>query len=156
MISIDIPGDKKIHIEHLVFDYNGTLAIDGKMIDGVKPLLEILGTKVSIHILTADTFGTSKAQLSGINCKLEILKPELQDKQKESYVLKLGKDKVIALGNGRNDALMLKQAEIGIAVIQQEGAYAKLFTDCEIVCFSITDALALIINPLRMVATLRK
>ena len=36
MIAIDIPGYKKIELAHLVLDYNGTLAIDGKLIDGVK------------------------------------------------------------------------------------------------------------------------
>ena len=35
MIEIDIPGYKTLHLEHLVLDYNGTLAVDGVLIDGV-------------------------------------------------------------------------------------------------------------------------
>jgi soluble P-type ATPase len=156
MLNIDIPGYREIEAEHLVLDYNGTLAIDGKLIEGVKPLLEIISRQLNIHILTADTFGTSKNELVGVPCQLEILKPESQDVQKEQYVLALGKERVIAVGNGQNDALMLHEASLGILVIQHEGAFLKLAGDCEIVCIAITDALSLLLNPLRMVATLRK
>ena len=156
MLNIDIPGYKKISAEHLVLDYNGTLAIDGKLIEGVKPLLEKISRHLIIHILTADTFGTSQNELASVKCKLEILKPFRQDAQKEQYVLNLGKDSVIAIGNGQNDALMLSVASLGILVIQKEGAFLKLAGDCEIVCLAITDALNLLLNPLRIIATLRK
>jgi hypothetical protein len=36
MITVDIPRYRRIDAEHLVLDYNGTLAIDGNIIDGVK------------------------------------------------------------------------------------------------------------------------
>ena len=29
MFEIDIPGFDQLHIEHVVMDYNGTLALDG-------------------------------------------------------------------------------------------------------------------------------
>ena len=156
MLHIDIPGYKKIKAEHLILDYNGTLAIDGILIEGVKPLLEKIGSQLIIHILTADTFGTSQKEMAGTKCKLVILEPGSQDVQKEQYVLNLGKDRVIAVGNGQNDALMLREASLGILVIQREGAFLKLAGDCEIVCPAITDALNLLLNPLRIVATLRK
>jgi soluble P-type ATPase len=68
MINIDIPDYQNIEAKHLVLDYNGTLAIDGKLIDGTRQLLELIGRKLSIHVLTADTFGMSKEELIGINC----------------------------------------------------------------------------------------
>ncbi len=34
MLRIDIPGYKIIKAEHLVLDFNGTMAIDGRLIDG--------------------------------------------------------------------------------------------------------------------------
>lgn len=37
MIEIAIPGFGLIQLEHLVCDYNGTLALDGALIDGVAP-----------------------------------------------------------------------------------------------------------------------
>jgi len=61
MITIDIPGYKKLKLAHLVLDYNGTLACDGKMITGVKKCLTALAKPLKIHVITADTFGKAKA-----------------------------------------------------------------------------------------------
>lgn len=84
MITIDIPGRKTFHLEHLVLDFNGTLAVDGNLIDGVKERLQELSGKLSIHVITADTFGTVANQLKGINCHVKILEKEQQDRQKKS------------------------------------------------------------------------
>ncbi len=156
MIKIEIPHFASIHLEHLVLDYNGTLAIDGQLIPGVKDKLDILSQKIQIHVITADTFGCAKKNLTGINCKLVLLDEESQQLQKEKYADDLGGDKVIAIGNGLNDSLMLKNSALGITVIQNEGASLKSILNADIVCNSIVDALDLIINPLRIVATLRK
>ncbi|HAR39396.1 MAG: ATPase P [Bacteroidetes bacterium GWD2_45_23] len=156
MITIETPGIKKLEAEHLVLDYNGTLAIDGKLIPGIRPLLEKLSNQIKIHILTADTFGTSKQELAEINCELEIIHDEMQDVHKEIYVDHLEREKVIAIGNGANDALMLAAAGLGILVIQKEGASVKALMNADIVCNTIVDALELLTNPLRIVATLRK
>jgi soluble P-type ATPase len=156
MMTIEIPGFKKLEIAHLVFDYNGTLAIDGKLIEGVKPLLELLSKQLTIHILTADTFGTSQQELSNVNCKLTILTPKEQDIQKMLYVAELGKENVISIGNGKNDALMMREAALSIMLIQQEGAYGKLTEVSDIICLSIIDAMNLLLNPKRLIATLRK
>jgi soluble P-type ATPase len=155
MITIDIPEFKKIEANHLVLDFNGTLAVDGKLIEGTRPLLKSLGHELIIHVLTADTFGTSKNELIDINCKHVILRPSQQDKQKEHYVISLGKEHVIAIGNGVNDRLMLTQAALGIVIIQQEGAFGKLICEADMVCLTILDALTLLLNPLRIIATLR-
>lgn len=34
MIRIDVPGREIIEIEHVVLDYNGTIALDGQLIEG--------------------------------------------------------------------------------------------------------------------------
>ena len=155
MLTIIIPGQRNIEANHLVLDYNGTLAIDGKMIEGTKPLIEVLSNQLTIHVLTADTFGTCKDELSALKCCLHILSPTLQDSQKESYVLNLGEKHVICIGNGSNDALMLKRAALGIVVLQKEGASVKAIINADIVCNNIFDALELLHNPLRIVSTLR-
>lgn len=156
MIIIEIPGNKTIKAKHLVLDFNGTLAIDGYLIPGVKEHLLLLGQKLEIHVLTADTFGSATRELAGIGLRLEILKPENQDVQKEDYVINLGSDEVIAMGNGRNDMLMLRRAALSIALLQNEGMFAGLIENCHIVCPTIIDALNLISKPLRIAATLRK
>ncbi len=156
MIEIYIPGYKLIRANHLVLDYNGTLAVDGKLIPGTKPLLEILTSMLHVHVITADTFGSSQKELEGIACKHVIIPLPEQDVEKEKYVAGLGCEHVIAIGNGQNDALMLRESALGIMVIQQEGAFGKLFNHADIVCTSILDALNLLLNPLRIKATLRK
>jgi soluble P-type ATPase len=50
---------------------------------------------------------------------------------------------------------MLEESILGIAVIQKEGASAKTVAAADIVVTSITDALELVLNPLRIAATLR-
>jgi P-type E1-E2 ATPase len=156
MIIVETPGVNKLEAEHLALDYNGTLAIDGKLTPGIKSRLEELSHQIKIHILTADTFGTSEKELANINCELEIIDQEMQDVHKQEYVNHLGKKKVIAIGNGANDALMLASAGIGILVILAEGTSPKALMNADIVCTSIVDALDLLKNPLRMVATLKK
>ena len=155
MITINIPGRKIIEISHLVLDFNGTLAIDGKLIEGTKPLLELLSRQLTIHVVTADTFGTAKSEISGIKCELKILDPKLQDMQKESYMFYLDENQVVAIGNGMNDVLMVKGAALGIVVLQKEGASMDTFLNADIICTSILDALELLLNPQRIVATLR-
>ncbi len=54
MLSIDIPGYKKIEARHLVLDFNGTLAIDGKFIKGTRPLLEALRSRAISKLLFID------------------------------------------------------------------------------------------------------
>lgn len=155
MITINIPGRKIIEAGHLVLDFNGTLAIDGKLIDGIKPLLELLSNQLTVHVLTADTFGTAESELSGINCTLKVLSPEMQDMQKESHVFNLGEDQVIAIGNGLNDALMVKTAALGVVVLQKEAASVKTLLNADLVSNNIIDALELLAKPKRISASLR-
>ena len=42
MIAVDIPGYRELRLEHLVLDYNGTLAEDGKLLPGVATTLQAL------------------------------------------------------------------------------------------------------------------
>jgi len=155
MIVIDIPGHKKLALEHLVLDYNGTLACDGKLCSGVKELLNRLAGKLAVHVLTADTFGTAGAELKGIACELFILPVDCQEVGKLGYVKKLDAARSVCVGNGRNDRLMLKEAALGIAVILDEGAAVEALTAADVVCAGVVPALELLCNPLRLVATLR-
>ena len=125
MIEIDIPGYRTLTIEHIVFDYNGTLAVDGEVISGVKEALRSLAERLTIHILTADTFGKVKSRLSDLPCEITILPENEQDIGKRNFVQSLGVDRTVAVGNGRNDRLMLQASALGIAVILGEGASAQ-------------------------------
>jgi len=155
MIEITIPGYKKLFFEHLVLDYNGTIACDGKLIDGVIEVLNELSSQVKIHILTADTVGSVKREISDVPCTLSILPLENQDEEKLKHIKKLGPDSTVCIGNGRNDRLMLKAAALGISVIQEEGAAVEAIIAADVVSPNILDALHLLSHPLRLIATLR-
>lgn len=156
MITINIPGKKTLYLEHLVLDFNGTLAVDGNLIDGVKERLQELTSKLNVHVVTADTFETVTNQLKGVACRIKILEKERQAKQKKIYIKQLGKKRCAAIGNGYNDWQMLKHAALSIATIQAEGASSKSLKHATMVCTSVNHALNLLLNPNRIVATLRR
>ena len=155
MVNISIPGYGDLDLQHVVMDYNGTLAVDGILLPGVKTVLEELAGHMTLHVLTADTFGKAKAGLEGIPCRLSILPESDQQAGKLDYVAALGALKTVSIGNGRNDQRMLKASRLGIAVILGEGASMEALMNADIVCTSIVSALELLAQPLRLTATLR-
>jgi len=154
-IELRIPGFKDVLVEHLVLDFNGTLALDGELRPGVAERLALLAAHVHLHVVTADTFGSAAQQLAGLPLTLAVLEDESQAKAKRMAVLRLGSDKVVAIGNGRNDQQMLATASIGILVIQNEGASAASLTGADIVVTDVLQALDLLLHPQRLIATLR-
>jgi soluble P-type ATPase len=155
MIDIRIPGFKHVQVEHLVLDFNGTIACDGVISEGVRGLLEDLSGKLEIHVLTADTHGNAAVACAGLPCRLVLLPAGAEDRAKRDHVRNLGNGRTVCLGNGRNDALMVREAAIGIAVIGEEGASAETVRNAHVVCRSASEALSLLKYPLRLMATLR-
>ena len=155
MIEIKIPGHPDLTLEHLVLDYNGTLAIDGRPIPGVRAALEALADKLEIHVVTADTFGKAVVALQDYPCRLSILPPGDQALAKQEYVQALGAVRTAAAGNGRNDRLMLKAAALGMVVMQAEGTAVEALLAADVAAPDIVSALGLLANPLRLVAALR-
>ena len=105
--------------------------------------------------MTADTFGNVREELSAVPSRLTVIPRENQAEAKRDYVEQLGREHSVCIGNGRNDRLMLKEAALGIAVIQVEGTAVAAILEADIVTFSILDALDLLLHPLRLTATLR-
>lgn len=155
MIQIDIPGYGILNLKYLVLDHNGTLAVDGILEPGVKECLQQLSNDLRIYVVTADTFGKAKSQLEGVPCELTILPEGDQDQAKLNFVNTLGAEHTVCIGNGRNDRLMLQAAGLGIAVVLEEGAAMVTLTSADVVCTGIVPALNLLMNPLRLTATLR-
>jgi soluble P-type ATPase len=155
MIQIDIPDFGKLSINHLVLDYNGTLACDGDLLPGVEPRLQALSEKIDIHVVTADTFGKVRKAMNHVSCEVAVLPGNGQAQRKLDFITNLGGAGVAAIGNGRNDRLMIAEAALGIAVVLQEGASRETVYSADILCNDICAALDLFVNPLRIVATLR-
>jgi len=155
MLEIPIPGGPMLRFAHLVADFNGTLAVDGQLIAGVAEALLTLAAALDIHVVTADTFGRVKQAMAGVRCATTILPSGEQDSAKLQYVQRLGAISCVCIGNGRNDRLMLAAAGLGIAVVQGEGAAVDALLSAKIVTPNIGVALGLLLNPERLVATLR-
>ncbi len=68
----------------------------------------------------------------------------------------LGAASVIAVGQGANDAAMLKAAALGICVMSVEGAAIETLLAADILLPNILALFDLLDNPLRISATLRK
>lgn len=156
MIEINIPGGGNLQLENLVCDVNGTLAVDGQLPDGLARLLRRLQDRLRVHLLTADTHGRQQLIDQQLGFKATRIAAGEEAKQKAAYVRNLGAEKVIAIGQGANDAAMLSAAGLGICVLSKEGTALATLLAADILVPDIFAALELIEKPMRIVATLRK
>jgi len=155
MLEIAIPGRPPLRATHLVLDLNGTLTVDGTLLPGVAARLQALRSALTIVLLTADTFGTARVVAETLDATLTVLAPDDGGAQKLAVVQQLGADNVIAIGNGRNDALMLQAAALGIGVVQAEGMASAALAAADVIFTQVNEALEALLNPRRLVATLR-
>lgn len=156
MIELTIPGRGPLRIQHLVTDVNGTLAVDGVLLDGLTKRITSLRDRLEMHMLTADTHGRQDSIDEQLNLKAIRIQAGNEAKQKAEFVHKLGADTVLAIGQGANDAEMLKAAVLGICVLSQEGAAVETMISADLVVPDIFTALDLLDKPLRIIASLRK
>ena len=152
---IEIPGREKIEIKDIVFDYNGTIAIDGKLIGDVSKNINELSSSFNFYVITADTYGTVKKELENTNCKVITIPALTQDMAKLNFVKELGLNTCLSVGNGRNDKLMLKETILGIAILQDEGLCTETLLNSDILVKSIFDVFAFLKDSNRLIATLR-
>jgi len=153
-IEIEIPGFGLLTISHVVSDYNGTLARDGMLLPGVREAMVELAGILSLHVITADTFGMASRELEGLPVHLTVLGGGREREAKAHLVSSL-EGGVAVLGNGANDLAMMEVAELAIAVLEGEGLYPPLLDRSHVVVRSASDALGLFLNPTRLKATLR-
>jgi len=156
MIEINIPGRGLLQLEHLVSDVNGTLAVDGVLMDGLARRIASLRDRLTVHLLTADTHGKQAVIDHQLNLTAARLSGGNEQEQKRAYVEKLGSKKVVALGQGANDAAMLKEAGLGICVMSPEGSAVETLLSADLVVPDIMAAFDLLDKPLRIAASLRK
>ncbi|MCJ7765817.1 MAG: haloacid dehalogenase [Thiovulaceae bacterium] len=153
---IEIPNFKTLAIKHIVCDYNGTIAKDGFVLPEIKALFDKLCKRYTLHVITADTFGSVKAQLDGYDTQIKVLSSSDHTKEKAEFIADLGADQCGAMGNGNNDSEMVRLAAVGIAVLGDEGCSKETLFSADIVCQNSGDALALFLETKRLIATLRR
>lgn len=156
MVIIALPGADRFMLEHLVLDLNGTVALDGVLLDGVARRISALAREFHVALVTADTHGRAAEIGNTLQAEVRVIDAGDEGSQKAEYVRWLGADSTVAIGNGANDAQMLAIAAVGICVIGPEGAAAAAVSSADIVTTSIGDALDVLANPTRLAATLRR
>ena len=155
-VKITIPHYETLQLRHVVLDYNGTIAKDGQLKAEAGSLLGALSETYKVHVITSDTFGTVKKQLEDFNVTIKVLSSDNHTLEKAAYVNALDSTFCATVGNGNNDAEMIKCAALGIALVGDEGCCTRTLMSSDIVCNKIEDALELLLNEKRLIATLRK
>lgn len=151
MLSINIPGGPSFQLTHAVFDFNGTLAVDGKLAPATLSQLESLKASLEVIVATADTYDTAEATFGPVHLPWHKV---TNGEEKRQLISKLGPG-VVAVGNGSNDAPMFRAAALAVAVLGPEGLSTKALTQADIVVPTIDRVFELLANPDRIVATLR-
>ena len=156
MIELNIPARGNLRLAHAVLDVNGTIAKDGRLLDKVAKPLTGLRDRLTLHLLTADTYGKQDNIDLMLGMRANRIQGGDEAEQKAEFVRQWGPETVVAIGQGANDAGMLAAAAIGIAVLGDEGLAVEALLQADIVVANIFDALNLLEYPTRLVATLRK
>jgi len=156
MIELNIPGRGVLQLEHLVSDVNGTLALDGQLPEGLSRLIRNLRDRLTIHLLTADTHGRQSMIDQQLGLQAVRIQPGEEALQKAEYVRRLGSEHVVAMGQGANDAAMLREAALGICILSREGVAVETLQASDLLVPDIFAALELLEKPLRIVASLRR
>ncbi|WP_312279150.1 ATPase P [Oscillibacter sp.] len=154
MLNIDIPGRAPVEIDHVVLDYNGTIAVDGALLPGVAERIEKLREFVSVTVLTADTYGTVRAQCEPLGIAVQTFSQAGAALCKESIVRGMDGG-ILCIGNGFNDIQMFDAAALRVAVLEREGLCPALLSHADVLVSSPLDALDLLLKPNRLRATLR-
>lgn len=154
MLRVNIPGREELVLNHLILDYNGTIAEDGYIIGGIARRLDMLKDVLQIYVITADTHGTAAQRCAGLPLEVKTF-PTVEVgaiKAEEAKKLTGG---VACIGNGFNDIQMSDASDLSICVIGREGCCGALIGHCDVVVTSIHDALDLLLKTDRLRATLR-
>jgi soluble P-type ATPase len=130
--------------------------VDGQLFDGLVRQLLNLRDRLELHLLTADTHGRQHIIDKQLNIEAVRVGSGKEAEQKAAYVEGLGADQVVAIGQGANDAAMLRSAALGICVFSPEGVAVETLIAADLITPDIETALELLIKPLRIVASLRK
>jgi P-type E1-E2 ATPase len=155
-MQLEIPGWSTLELAHLILDLNGTVALDGEPIAGVAERVAALSGDLAVHLVTADTRRKAEETSRQLGCHLVRIQPRHEANQKRVLVERVGAEHTVAVGNGANDAQMLSAAALGIAILGPEGLAMEALRAADLVVGHIEDALDLLLQPQRLVATLRR
>lgn len=157
MRIIEIPNYGEIRIKNIIFDINGTIQFKGKLSEELEDKFKRLLQEYNVYLVSADTRGNLKYLANKLNVNYVKINsrdgPEAQAKNKE--LEKLGPNETIAVGNGNNDNLMLKNVLIGIGIIGSEGATMKSLLNSDVIFTNPLDVIDFLMDEKAIIGTLR-
>src|SRR6185437_7399955 len=156
MIELAIPGRPMLRLTTAVLDFNGTLACDGRLCEGVAERLAALGSRLALHVVTGDTTGTARQVLSALPVLVHIMPPDRQGAAKRAFLDGVDAAATVVFANGSNDCGIVESAALSIVVVGPEGCAVDTLMQADIACARIDDALDLLLTPSRIIATLRR
>ncbi len=154
MLTIQRPGKESLDIDFILIDFEGTLATNYRVHPKAKDKINLLSKRTKIYIMTTGNKEDVEQVLKRVKAEVIYFNPGEVSKGKLELLERLGKDRIVAIGNGVDDGPILEAAGLGIAVIAREGATRDALEKADVVVTNILDALDLLLKPLRQRTTL--
>jgi soluble P-type ATPase len=153
-MQTSLPRIDNVELNTLILDLNGTISVNGKLIDGVREkLTKLKEIGFSIYVFSGDVRGTARDLCISIGIELKICKSHTE---KEEDILALSPDSTVAIGNGRIDIGMFRHAKLSIATLQAEGIHPAILPHVDILMTNINEAFDLLLDQETLDATLKQ
>jgi len=154
MISIQRPGMESLELHFVLIDFEGTLAMDGRVHPKAKDKVNLLSKRVTVYILTKSSKGKVEETLKKMKAEILYMTEGDSSQQKLDVLQRLGPHQTAVIGNGFDDVQIMEQAGLGMCVIGKEGSSTEAVAKADLVVDSVLDALDFLLKPLRQGATL--
>ncbi len=152
-MKYQIPGTEDLELKTIILDLNGTLSVGGVIPDGVKERigsLKKLGFKILFFSGNTRNDADKLAAELGISWKLA-----KNGDEKRQLAEELKPETCVSIGNGLIDLGLMILVKLSIVTLQAEGVHIQTLINSDVVVPTINDALDLLIDDKKLVATLR-
>lgn len=154
MIPIQRPGQEPLEIDFILIGFEGTLAPDRRVHPKAKDKINLLSKRSKIYILTKEEKQRIEDVLRKVKAEVVYLTEEKSSEKKSDLVTRLGATRTVSVGNGTDDASMMKAAAFALCVIGKGGASVETVKNADVVFTDVLDALDFLLKPLRQKAIL--
>lgn len=149
----DIPGKGPLEIKTIILDLNGTLSVGGNIVDGSDKLLaKLKEAGFRIVLFTGNTRNDADQICQQLGIEWRLAK-NAEDKQHLAHEFE--SSSCVSIGNGLIDLQLMKAVALRIVTLQAEGVHVQTMLNSDIIVPSFIDALELLLDPQRLIATLR-
>ena len=157
MRTISIPNYGNITIKNVLFDMNGTIQFEGKISEKLYEKFKLLKEFYEIYLISSDTRGNLEAIAKKLDVNYILINSDKisHEEAKCKVLMELGENVTVAVGNGNNDALMLKKALLGLAVIGKEGTTTKCVLNSDLLFPDPLSVIKFLLDEKMIIATLR-